>query len=190
MAPTLDRPENAEHELKIAYNCTIDAGVIHFWDRKLIPGVNPYEVVTLYKRAFDAYRNQQRLPAERWARAAKHLARAFWHEAKTAYLEPRAQELPFLEKATEEYDLYRHSVSAQDLLDSISKAPPPGMTAMPEEMTRYLNRARKHLATLEDPTYVHELLRTERSKAAYEYGRTLECLALAYEAENSSNKVA
>ena len=42
-------PDNAEHEIRKAYNCLVDTGVVHFWDRKSIPGVNPDEVVSMYK---------------------------------------------------------------------------------------------------------------------------------------------
>jgi len=59
---------------------------------------------------------------------------------------------------------------------------------MPEQMQHYISRARKHLQVLSDSTYGHELLRAERIKAAHEYGRVLECMALAYEAEKSSKK--
>src|SRR4051812_32870760 len=95
-------PDNAEHEIRKAYNCVIETGTIHFWDRRAIPGVNPDEVVTLYKHAFFLYRKGNKLAAERWARTAKHLSRAFHHEAKTAYLEPRSSELPFLEGALDD----------------------------------------------------------------------------------------
>lgn len=177
-------PENAEHELKKAYNAVIDAALVHFWDRKAIPGVNPHEVITLYRHAFQAHRAGDRLSAERWARSAKHLARAFMSEAKIAYLEPRSTELPFLEGATaEEYNLHEREDTTADLLDSVADHIPPGLDQMPTEMTRYLSRARKHLRLLEQPDYAHELLRMERIKAAHEYGRVLECMALAYEAE-------
>lgn len=180
-------PENAEHELRVAYNCTIDAGTIHFWDRRSIPGVHPDEILTMYKYAFQHNRKGNALACERWARTAKHLARALWHEAKIAYLEPRVAELPFLENASpEELKLFQHSDTASDLLDSVEGHVPPGMTEMPEEMKRYLSRARKHLELLKRPDYTHELLRAERINAAWEYGRVLECMALAYEAEKPS----
>lgn len=181
-------PENAEHELKKAFNQTIETGVAHFWDRRGIPGVNPDAVVSYYKTAYRAYRDGERLAAERWARTAKHLARACWHEAKIAFLEPRETELPYLENAREEFQLHEFSDTTSDLLDSLADHVPPGMAEMPEEMRRYLTRARKHLTKLEDPEYRHELLRAERIKAAHEYGRVLECLALAYEAEYQRSK--
>lgn len=177
-------PENAEHELKKAYNAVIDAALIHFWDRKAIPGVNPHEVISLYKHAFQAHRAGDRLAAERWARSAKHLARAFLSEGKIAYLEPRSTELPFLEGASaDEFDLHERADTTADLLNSVAEHIPPGLEQMPTEMTRYLSRARRHLQMLEEPAYGHELLRAERIKVAHEYGRVLECMALAYEAE-------
>jgi hypothetical protein len=180
-------PENAEHELRKAYNCVIDSAVSHFWDRKAVPGVNADEVISVYKHAFQCYRKGNRLAAERWARTAKHLSRAFRHEAKIAFLEPRATELPYLEGAlADEYNLYERPDTTADLLNSVAEHIPPGLSEMPEEMKRYLSRARRHLETLETPDYRHELLRAERVNAAHEYGRVLECMALAYEADTPS----
>jgi hypothetical protein len=183
-------PENAEHEIKKAFNCVIETGVVHFWKRHPIPGVNPNEVTDMYRRSFDAYRNNDRLTGERWARTAKHLARAFWHEAKISYFEPRTTELPFLENAYEEYNLYEHSDTTADLLDSVAGHIPPGLKQMPEQMQHYLARGRKHLSLIDADPNQHELLRAERIKAAHEYGRVLECMALAYEAGNRQKKVA
>jgi len=184
-------PENAEHELRKAYNCTIDAAVCHFWDRQAILGVNPDEVVTLYKHAFNAHRKGHLLAAERWARTAKHLSRAFLQEAKIAYLEPRFSELPFLGGATdEEYNLKETPDTASDLLNSVAEHIPPGLSEMPEDMRRYLSRARKHLDILKSSDYKHELLRVARIQAAHEYGRVLECMALAFEAESSKKSAA
>lgn len=180
-------PENAEYELRKAYNVVIETGVTHFFgERPKIPGVNPEEVVTIYKRAFNAYRRDERLAAERWARTAKHLARAFWHEAKIAYLEPRVGELPFLSGAREEYNLHdgEREDTTEDLLNSVELTPPPGFAELPEEARRYVSRARRHLTTLTTGSYKHELCRAERIKAAHEYGRVVECMALALEAEN------
>src|SRR5262249_19181208 len=73
-------PENAEYEIRKAYNAAIEESLTYHWDRKPIPGVNPDEVIELYRHAFNCHRNGARLAAERWARSAKHLARAFWHE--------------------------------------------------------------------------------------------------------------
>ncbi len=180
----LHSPENAEHEIRKAYNCVIETGVTYFWNQKAIPGVHADEVISQYKKAFDCYRNGNRLAAERWARTAKHLARAAWHEAKISYLEPRVADLPFLRGAQEdEYHLHERANTTADLLNSVSDQIPPGLKEMPQEMIRYLNHGKKHLASLENPNYKNELLIAERIKAAHEYGRVLECITLAYEAE-------
>lgn len=177
-------PDNAEPELRRAYNAVIEASTMMLWERGEIPGTRREDLTEIYKHAFKAYRRGDRLAAERWARSAKHLARALWHEAKIAYLEPRTSELPYLEGATpEEYDLHQRSDTTQDLLDSVANHVPTGLDETPETMKRFLGRARKHLEILEKPDQKHELLRAERIKAAYEYGRLLECMALAYEAE-------
>ncbi|HLE00224.1 MAG TPA: hypothetical protein VJB59_08195 [Bdellovibrionota bacterium] len=178
-------PENAEHEIRKAFNTTIEAAVTYFWDRRPVPGVNPEKVIDLYKRSFQAYRKDDRLSAERWARTAKHLARAFWHEAKIAYLEPRANDLPYLRGASaEEYHLSERSDTTADLLNSVADHVPPGLSAMPENMQKYLARGREHIAALgAEASNQHELVRAEHIKAAHEYGRVLECLSLAYEAE-------
>ena len=187
----LHGPENAEHEIRKAYNCVIDTGVGHFWDRKPIPGVNPDEVITIYKRSLENYNRGNRLAAERWARSAKHLGRACWHEAKIAFLEPRAHELAYLEGATaEELGLHETIDSTSDLLDSAAHH----LSAVPEEvserMNLYLNRARKHLSISTTSEYKHELRRAERIKVAHEYARVLECMALAFEAEGSAESAA
>jgi hypothetical protein len=117
------------------------------------------------------------------------LSRAFQCEAKIAYLEPRATELPFLKGASaEEYNLREHSDTTEDLLNSVAEHVPPGQEQMPDEMKRYLLRARRHLETLKRPDYRNELLRAERIKAAHEYCRVLECIALAYEAQGANGE--
>jgi hypothetical protein len=184
-------PENADHELRKAYNAAVDVGTIYFWDRKSIGGVNADEVISLYKQAFQAHRKGHKLASERWARSAKHLARAFYHEAKIAYLEPRSAELPFLEGASaRDLDLSYRKETTADLLNSVAQDVPPGLDEMPHDMQRYLARGRKHLQILEDADYLHELLRAERIKVAHEYGRLIECLALAYEAEAQQRSAA
>lgn len=184
-------PENAEHEIRKAYNCIIEAGVAHFWNKKEIPEVKPIEMINLYRHAFHSYRRGKRLAAERWARTAKHLSRALRHEAKIAYLEPRIADLPYLEGARdEEYNLNCRQDTTADLLESVAQHVPPGMTEMPAEMARYLVKARNHLNMLDKPNYKHELLRAERIMAAHEYGRVLECMSLAYETNFSTKEAA
>ena len=184
-------PENAEHEIRKAYNCVVDVGALFLSERRPIPGVNIQEVMNVYKHAFNRHRHGNKLAAERWARAAKHLSRAFWHEAKIAYLEPRSADLPFLDGATEdEYGAYERFDTTADLIESVDDHIPPGLDTMPEDMKRYLSKARKHLEVVKQTEYKHELLRAERIMAAHEYGRVLECAALAYEAEVASKNAA
>lgn len=184
-------PENAEHEIRKAYKAVIDTNVVLVGSQKPMSGPNVQEVNHFYKHAYQRYRDGNRLSAERWARATKHLSRAFCHEAKIAYLEPRASDLPFLAGATEEeYGLYERADTTADLLESVATHIPPGLDSMPNDMRRYLVRARKHLEVLQDPDYRHELLRAERIRAAHEYGRVLECMALAYESESPQKSVA
>jgi len=115
----LHGPDNAENEIRKAYDCVIETGVSHFWDKRAIPGVNADEVVTIYKHSLNAYRQGSRLAAERWARTAKHLGRAFWHEAKIAFLEPRISELPYLGGASkDELRPHENADTVTDLLDS------------------------------------------------------------------------
>jgi hypothetical protein len=54
---------------------------------------------------------------------------------------------------------------------------------MPEQMTKALSKGRKHLEEVKKANLRHELLKAEHIKAAHEYGRVLECMALAFEAE-------
>jgi hypothetical protein len=184
-------PDNAEHELRKAYNLVAETGTTFFWDRRPAPGIPADEVVSLYRHAYHAYRQGDRLAAERWARSVKHLARAFWSEAKIAYLEPRSNELPYLEGATaEEYNLHEKIDTTEDLLNSLEEHVPPGQKEMPEVMKRYLSRARRHLEILRNPDYRHELLRVEHIKAAHEFGRVLECMGLAFEAEGPGKTAA
>ncbi len=167
--------EKAEQELRVAYKAVIE---------NIVARYNAHEIIALYKNAFRYYRDGNKLAAERWARAVKHLARAFGHEANIAYLKAHANEIPFLTGATaEEYDLHEHSDTVQDLLNSVATHIPvePGET--PDLMRRYTRKSKEHLEALARSGERHELLRTELIKTAYEYSRAVECLELAYEAE-------
>ena len=180
---THPRLNTVESEIRRAYNGIVETGVCYFWDRSAIPGVYAHEVITLYKHSLFCHENNLPLAAERWARAAKHLSQAYWHEAKIAYLGPRVQELPSLPGASgTEYGIREHSDSTPELLESISKCIPSGDEETLTNMKRYLARAYKHLESL---GIENELLKAERSEAAYEYGRTLECMTLAHEAETA-----
>ncbi len=184
-------PDNSESEIRKAYNCVIDTGVGYFWDRRAIPGVNADEVVTLYKHSMQCYQQGNRLAAERWARTVKHLARAFWHEAKITFLEPRVGDLPYLEGGQiETQDPHGGIDATSDLLECAAQCIPAGMGEVSEQMRRYLNRGMRHLKALISATPTHDLLRVERIKAAYEYGRVLECMILAYEAESQAKTAA
>jgi hypothetical protein len=183
-------PENAEHEIKLAYYSVISTATMLLWDHSNLHGIDFRASLELYTRAYKALRNGEPLTGERWARAARHLAQAHSHEAKIAFLEPRTNILPFLENAKEEYDLREHSDTAADLLDSVEHHPPPGMSQMPADMKRFYERGRLHLEALKRPGYDNELLRTERIKAAHEYGRVVELMALAYESESYGKKSA
>jgi len=184
-------PDNAELELKRAYNLAIETGVTHFWDRHAITGVHADLVFSLYKRAMAAFvegTSTSRLAAERWARTVKHLSQAFWHEAKIDYLEPRTQALPFLPHARSEYRLHAETPeTALALLDAAAQKLNTLWRSQetPEDLRRLEKRGRQHLAKITEKEQQNELLQAERIKAAHEYGRTLECAILAYEAEGA-----
>ncbi len=184
-------PDNAEYEIRKAYNTAVESAVTFAGFREPIPGLNPVEVSVFYRKAFRCLQEGERLAAERWARTTKHLARAFWHEAKVAHLEAHATEFAFLPGATsEEYNLHEHPDTTEDLLNCLADHSPPGAEAMPEDMRRYLTRAREHLEILRHSNYTHELLRAERLKAAHEYGRVIECMVLALETDQTSPRAA
>ena len=192
-SPAMHGPDNAEHELRKAYNCIIESGVTYS-----SPELNshleicPQEATETYQQAFEFFKEGKKLTAERWARAAKHLARAFWHEAKIAYLEPRTEDLPYLQGAQDdEYHLHERVDSTAELLASIQAHTPTGYTELPKTMAKYIARAQYHLAQVQPPSLTpHELLRAERIKASYEYGRVIECMNLGYEALATSEKTA
>ena len=184
-------PDNAEHEIRKAYHLVIETCAIFFSATRPINLINLTEMIELYIRSYQCYRNANRLAAERWARAAKHLAQAFQHEVKIAYLEENLETLPFLAGAQdEEYGLFERSDTTADLLNSVVTHAPAGLENFPREMKDYFSRAHHHLKEQEGPIKSHELLRAERIQAAHEYGRTLECMALGYEAEFKSKSKA
>jgi hypothetical protein len=185
-------PDNAEHELRKAYNCIIESGVNYTFTPLQTLEFSPQEAIQTYEQAFQFYRQGKRLTAERWARAAKHLARAFWHEAKIAYLEPRLEDLPYLKGAQDdEYHLHERLDSTAELLASIQTHPPLGHTSFPKAMAQYISRAQHHLSQIQNAGInPHELLRAERIKAAYEYSRVIECMNLGYEALETTEKSA
>ena len=70
-------PENAEHEIRKAYNPVIDSAMEFFWDRRAMPGVNPHEALTMYKHAFNRHREGDQLAAERWARSKQPVTKRY-----------------------------------------------------------------------------------------------------------------
>lgn len=184
-------PENAEFELRKAYNSVIEGAIPYLWENRVVQGVHPDEALVLYKHAYNAYRKGNKLAAERWARTAKHLSRALALEAKIAYLEAHDTDLPSLESTSPAaFGVLEKSDTTADLLNSVAEHIPVGFERMPQAMSRYLNLARDHLRVLEREGYHHELLRAERIHVAHEYGRVLEIMALAYEAEAPQRKSA
>jgi hypothetical protein len=190
-SPTMDEesllPDNAEVELKRAYNSCIETGVTHEWERRPIPGVDASEVFVLYQKAIDYYQRgtpQARLASERWARVVKHLALAYWHEAKIDYLEPHSEDLPCLPHARTEFHLHAETrETAQALLDSAAQKIRKQRVKNKSEPLRLLERGRAHLEHLASTPVENELLHAEHIKAAHEYGRILEYYLLALEAE-------
>jgi hypothetical protein len=178
--------EDQEHELRKAYNLIVEIGTTFHWNRKLSDPADPMDVHVLYRHAFRAHRRGERLASERWARAAKHLARALWCEAKLAYLNQQGEDIPHLAGGDpEDYRLHEGERvdTTLDLLNSLEHIPP-GLDEMPKNMRDYLTRGHSHLAGARTPGRTNsELELAEHIKAAHEYGRTVECLALAYEAD-------
>jgi len=188
-------PNNAEVELKRAYNSCIETAVTHQWNRSRTPGVDSSMVFALYQKALSYYQRntpQARLAAERWARVVKHLALACWHEAKINYLEPHAEDLPCLPHARTEFHLHAETrETAQALLDSAAeKLRRRRGKSLLSEPLRLLERGRAHLAHLASTPVENELLHAEHIKAAHEYGRILEYYLLALEAEQQVNESA
>jgi len=183
-------PDNAEVELKRAYNSCIETGVTYAWRQNPLPDVPSDEVFRLYRHAMELFEQGSppaRLTAERWARVVKHLALACWHEAKIDYLSHHGDELSCLPHARTEFHLHAETrETARSLLDSAAQrlrktgAPPAGIDTAPT----LLERGRAHLKHLEGAAGENELLHAEHIKAAHEYGRVLEYYLLARESES------
>jgi hypothetical protein len=180
-------PDNADFELRKAYSWVIEASLPYSATHLAIEGVHPQDAHGLYHHAYRAYRKGNALAAERWARAAKHLSRALLAEARIDYLHSHGTDLPCLEGDLSEASRPPESADVTgDLLNSVAEHVPPGLPLMPETMKRYLARARDHLAANDPKDHTLPLLRAERIRAAYEYGRVLEIMALAFEAETTA----
>jgi hypothetical protein len=177
-------PDNAENEIRKALVSVIEAEITHTWNQKPITGVQWGEPALLYKYSFHACKTGRRLAAERWARTAKHLARALKLETKLAFLELHLLEFPSLKgPPPEENALIDRKEMTIDLVNCVMGVVQTKFKPIPENIQRYRDRAELHIAALTENTELHELLMTERINAGYEYGRVLECIILAYEAE-------
>lgn len=186
-------PENATLELKRAYNSVVELGTVISagWQGPL----HFDAAAALYLRAMDCYRMHSpasRLASERWARAAKHLSEALWHEAKIAYLKERTAALPYLTDALSEYHLHHETEeSAKALLDTYESRHGSLAGRLTENLgvdpAALMTCGHAHLTALRDPSAPrHELLSAERIKAANQYGRALECILLAVESEREA----
>lgn len=188
---TFRGPHSAEYELRKAYNCIIEMKVLLLRAKHPIKTINIKQVSSPYLLAYQRYQEGKHLASERWARACKHLARAFWYELIIDYLETRTGELPYLEGARkDEYGLGEQSDTTADLLEAVIAHPPPGLREIPTDMMFYYLRGKKLLENLKLPQFQHELLRAEIIKSTYEYARVLECMNLAYEAEYQNKTAA
>jgi hypothetical protein len=189
--PSALLPENAALELKRAYNSVTEMCAVES-NRPGSPNQQSADsAIALYRRAMDNYRMHSpsgHLAAERWARAAKHLSEAIWHETKISYLRDRTAELPYLADAMSEYHLnHETEASASSLLEAYGERSHQRPQQSPADPLALLQRGQAHLAALKDPAEPrHELLTAERIKAANQYGRALECVFLAMEAESDA----
>ncbi|MGK5084974.1 hypothetical protein WDW37_16925 [Bdellovibrionota bacterium FG-1] len=186
MASGSHGPENAEFEIRKAYSVIIESSVGYFWQNRHIKGVDPKAPLHFYRQAYARYHQGDRLSAERWARTAKHLGRALSSEAKISCLEYHFADLPFLTgPATDAFPIPEPLEATIDLINSLdgTLAAPVGHKQIPEQVRQYLERAHYHLSVLEQSSLQNQLLRAEHMKAAHEYGRTLEIMTLAAEAE-------
>jgi len=176
-------PDNAEYEIRKALISVIEAEVTNTW-QKPISGILLGEATLLYKYSFHAHKMGRRLAAERWARTAKHLARALKQEAEIEFLELHFSEFPsFQATFAEECALNERKEMTVDLVNCVKEMVQAKFSPLPDNMRRYLERAKLHIAPLTATQRLHDVLVTKRVNAAYEYGRVLECLILAYEAE-------
>jgi hypothetical protein len=186
--------ENAERELKVAYNSLMEMGTVWTWSRTLIPlartlPLAPEWAYRLYRTASALYRNQERPASEHWARACQHYSTALWHEAKLAWLDdpecPKdLEELPHSES---EFHLHESPNLTRDLLDDLTSRPklsPPALGSPGgyayEWLEAILSRARVHLQGLPGaPEGTRGLKECESIKAAEEWARCAEELMAA-----------
>jgi hypothetical protein len=180
-------PENAERELKRAYNRLMESGAVWFWQREKSPLIHlnslaPEWPVRLYRTAMALYHLGDRLQAERWARACRHYSTALWHEAKLSWLrDPSApHDLAELPHAQGEYHLHESTEATRDLIQDLEhRAPPslssehPGAYAAPWIATM-IRVARMHLEKSGSLGQPESLDQCEHLKAAEEWARSAE----------------
>lgn len=198
-APTPRPPENAERELKVAFNRLMESGVVWLWQREKLPdvqllGIAPEWPARLYRTASALYRNGERLAAERWARSCRHFATALWHEAKIAWLyDPsHPKDLDEYPNAQVEYQLHETPDTTRDLIHDLEGRPLP---VVPHELPGsyaqnwiepIIRLARKHLEQCQAQAGAFELVQCEHLKAAEEWARTAEEISGAFAIETDS----
>ncbi len=185
-------PENAERELKRAYNRLMESGAVWFWQRDRIPLIHLHSLAPewpaqLYRTAMALYRSGDRLQAERWARSCRHYSTALWHEAKLSWLRDSQvpKDLPELPNAQVEYHLHESIESTRDLIQDLEhrKLPsPPGVTPgsyAAQWIPAMIRVARMHLDQSGSPSQPSNLTECEHLKAAEEWARSAEGISVA-----------
>ena len=179
-------PGGVEIELSRAYEAAIGTALLS--EPHISRQVITRTVLSWYERAWSAYQHptpQSHLIAERWAKAVKHLALAYEHESRVHYLESKSPSQLELPLPPSSFSIGKDALeTARSLLDNagenLLKA------ALPVEgAVEMLLRARTLFQQAVQTPLHGGLLNTERLRAAYEYGRTLEYFLLAIEAESS-----
>jgi len=193
--------ENAERELKAAYNAAMEMGTVWLWARPATPftqtlPLQPEAGFRVYRTAAALYRNQFRPASEHWARACSHLCTALWHEAKLAWLNSPGCPRDLLELPHGEFEFHLHEspVETRDLLDDLMSRPhlPPPSPGTPgiyayEWIQPILKRAREHLTPISPLIGGSLPLRMcEAIQAAEEWARCAEELMAVLGAQQSS----
>lgn len=215
-------PSPAQHELRTSFNAIVETGVVYFWRPEHTseappPWLDPQTPSEFYRAAFRAHEMQAASEALHWARAAKALARAYWHEAKIAYFKGRTQDLPSLGQAlNDEYRLHERLETTRALIERNQKritplqppATPPSSSASPssaqssplpperpeDHLEDWLQKthacALRQLEILEKfaPEREHELLHAEHLKCATEYARCTDELIEVHLAKQSASR--
>jgi hypothetical protein len=196
LGPPARPPENAERELKRAFNRLMESGAVWFWQREQVPMIHLHSLAPewparLYRTAMALYRSGDRLDAERWARTCRHYATALWHEAKLSWLKDSnlPRDLPELPNAQIEYHLHESMEGTRDLIQDLEnrKLPEPhsgspGLYAR-DWISPMIRVARMHLnqgGLLGQPGNLDEC---EHLKAAEEWARSAEGICTALESQ-------